>query len=160
MRTKKVSHLTQKSSKDSSPFTLKRKLTIAFVLLALPLYHQEVNLLLGKEEYACDDILCEHTVMNELKKSNVEHADIVLAQSKLETGYYTSQLVRSHNNLFGFRTSKGYLKFSHWKESIDYYKRWQKRKYDGDPDYYRFLVEIGYAEDPNYTNKLKKIVNE
>jgi len=98
--------------------------------------------------------------MYALQEMKISHPEIVLAQSKLETGYYTSQLTRTHNNIFGFRTKNGYLQFDHWKECIQYYKKWQSKRYKGSGDYYKFLQEIGYAEDTNYIHKLKKIVNE
>ena len=36
-------------------------------------------------------------------------------------------------------------------------KNWQIRKYDNKKNYYQFLKDIGYAEDPLYENKLKRI---
>lgn len=105
-----------------------------------------------------NDVLCQHTVKYELELLGVKHADIVTAQSLLETGGYSSQLVKTHNNLFGFRTKKGYLRFDTWKESCAYYKKWQAKRYDNKQDYYTFLVEIGYAEDPEYTSKLKTVI--
>lgn len=102
------------------------------------------------------------SVRNELRKFGVKHPTIVLAQSRLETGNYKSRLTKTHNNLFGFRTKDGYLKFSHWKESVAYYKRWQDRHYKPTKhsSYYNFLRVIGYAEDPNYITKVKKIAYE
>lgn len=100
-------------------------------------------------------------VLKELRRLGVKHPRIVLAQSMLETGHYKSSLTRTHNNLFGFRTSKGYLRFKNWKESCAYYKRWQDRHYKPNQheSYYGFLRWIGYAEDPDYTTKLKIIAN-
>lgn len=100
-------------------------------------------------------------VLRELRKLGVKHPRIVLAQSMLETGHYKSSLTRTHNNLFGFRTSNGYLRFKNWKESCAYYKRWQDRHYNpsNHNSYYGFLRWIGYAEDPEYTTKLKTIAN-
>jgi flagellum-specific peptidoglycan hydrolase FlgJ len=101
-------------------------------------------------------------VLKELRKLGVKHPRIVLAQSMLETGHYSSSLTRTHNNLFGFRTKNGYLHFKNWKESCAYYKRWQDRHYKPNQhrSYYGFLRHIGYAEDPNYTSKVKTITDE
>lgn len=101
-------------------------------------------------------------VLKELRRLEVKHPRTVLAQSILETGHYKSKLTRTHNNLFGFRTAKGYLKFRTWKESCAYYKRWQDRHYKAKKhaNYYAFLEEVGYAEDPQYITKVKTIVNE
>ena len=56
-----------------------------------------------------------HNVYTELKKQNVKHPKIVLAQSILETGYYQSNVCKSHNNLFGLMKGNNYHSFSHWK---------------------------------------------
>jgi len=87
----------------------------------------------------------------------VEHSDIVLAQSILESGHYKSEVFKTKNNLFGFCTSAGYMSYPHWICSISAYKDWQLRLYDGQMDYYYFLEEVGYAEDENYCSKLKQI---
>lgn len=161
MRKTKVSSFSAKGRKGSSlQLSLRKKLTIGFILLGIPIYHQEAITLFNRPEPTKHNgVLCEHTVMHELTKLDVKHKDIVLAQSKLETGFYSSQLVRTHNNLFGFRTKKGYLRFDTWEESCEYYKKWQAKRYKKG-DYYKFLVEIGYAEDPQYTTKLKKIIDD
>jgi len=96
-----------------------------------------------------------------LKLFEVKHIDIVLAQSILETRYYKcSECSLDSNNIFGFRSSTGYYSYCHYVQSIADYKDWQKRKYDGQQNYYQFLKEVGYAEDLNYTNKLKYIVTQ
>lgn len=101
-------------------------------------------------------------VLSELRSLGVQHPKIVLAQSVLETGHYKSKVMKTHNNLFGFRTKKGYIKFKNWKLSVAYYKWWQERHYKQNKynNYYAFLRSIGYAEDPTYTTKVKKIANE
>ena len=106
--------------------------------------------------------ICELAVLHELRKHGVVHELIVLAQSKLETGNYKSKLTKTHNNIFGFRTKKGYIKFASWRESVAYYKRWQDKHYKRHKHktYYNFLTTIGYAEDPNYITKVKRITSE
>ena len=47
--------------------------------------------------------LNEENVRAELKRQKVPHAKIVLAQSKLETGGYTSKVCKNNKNLFGIR---------------------------------------------------------
>lgn len=101
--------------------------------------------------------LNKENVLAELHRQKIPHANIVLAQSILETGHYTSYNCKNKNNLFGMRKGKDYKSYSNWKESIlDYKKLISKRFKDG--DYYEFLNKIGYAEDPKYTQLLKNIV--
>lgn len=96
-------------------------------------------------------------VMSELKKQHIVHPDIVLAQARLETGNFSSNVCKKHNNLFGLMKGDEYPYFSHWKQSITYYKNHVQSRYKGG-DYYDFLADIGYAEDKEYINKLKEIV--
>jgi flagellum-specific peptidoglycan hydrolase FlgJ len=96
-------------------------------------------------------------VLKELKKQNIPHAEIVLAQSKLETGGYTSKLCKTHNNIFGIRKNNKYKRYSNYIACIADYKKHISSKYKGG-DYYLFLERLGYAEDPEYTKKLKNIV--
>ena len=101
--------------------------------------------------------LSDNALMKELKKENIQHPKIVLAQAKLETGNYTSKVSKIHNNLFGLRKGNKYRHFKHWSESVKTYKRLIQSKYNGG-NYYVFLEKIGYAEDKSYIIKLKSFV--
>ena len=94
--------------------------------------------------------------MLKLKQHKIQYPYIVLKQAILETGWFKSNVLKTHNNLFGFRTSKGYIKFKSINHCIAYYKKWQTKRYRGE-DYYEFLVNIKYAEDTMYIYKLKNI---
>lgn len=96
-------------------------------------------------------------VLAELKKQNVPHANIVLAQSLLETGGYKSNLCRTHNNIFGLKKGNKYRRYSNYTECIRDYKKHISSKYKGG-SYYTFLNNLGYAEDEAYTQKLKDMV--
>lgn len=92
----------------------------------------------------------------------VKHPNIVYAQAILETGHFRSRVFKECNNLFGLYNSrtKSYYKFNHWSESIVAYLNYIQYRYKPPDDYYKFLSDIGYAEDPEYINKLKRIVNQ
>jgi len=104
------------------------------------------------------DTLCKESVLYYLNLFDVKQPNIVLKQALLETGNFTSRLCKENNNLFGLkRFSTGqYFKFSHWAESIVMYKWTIQYKYESGC-YYEFLDTIGYAEDINYTAKLKAL---
>ena len=88
--------------------------------------------------------------------SDIAHKEIVMHQAILETGWFRAEFLMSRNNLFGFR-SKSYLRFNNWKESVDYYQQWQKKRYtDPQEDYYKFLERIKYGSR-GYSNGLRKI---
>ena len=56
--------------------------------------------------------------------------------------------------------SRGHATYIHWTDSVDDYALWQDFYLDGGydfSDYYAFLREIPYAEDPKYTDKLNNL---
>ena len=93
-----------------------------------------------------------------LDKYGIAFPKIVVAQALLETGYFTSNVCLNYNNLFGLRrpSDGSYYRFDNWEESVKAYKDYVQYKYRGG-DYFRFLGQIGYAEDPNYLYKVKSI---
>lgn len=103
----------------------------------------------------------EEGLMEALEYYGVKHPNVVYAQAILETGHFRSKVYRECNNLFGLYNSrtKSYYKFDHWSESVVAYLDFIQYKYKPPNDYYKFLSDIGYAEDPEYINKLKRIVN-
>lgn len=104
----------------------------------------------------------EEGLMEALDYYGVKHPKIVYAQAVLETGHFKSDLCLNGNNLFGLYNSrkKEYYRFDHWTTSIEAYINFIQYKYKPPNDYYEFLDSIGYAEDPNYISKLKRIVNK
>jgi hypothetical protein len=85
----------------------------------------------------------------------IQHPEIVLHQAILETGWLNGKYLMSRNNLFGFRKKK-YMRFKNWKESVDYYKRWQVKHYKNPKeDYYDFLLRIKFATKQYKTHLLK-----
>lgn len=102
-------------------------------------------------------VLNETNLKEELAKNNIPHANIVLAQAKLETGNFKSDLVRTHQNIFGLKKGNRYRRYSHWTECVEDYKKCISNRYSGG-SYYAFLNRIGYASHPNYTGLLKEMV--
>lgn len=98
--------------------------------------------------------------------------EVVLAQSRLETGHFRSDLCRGHNNLFGMKlarrrpttalgsTEKDYAAYRTWYDSVKdvkLFQQWYLARGMDMTDYFGFLASIGYAEDPHYLNKLKQL---
>ncbi len=104
----------------------------------------------------------------------IKYQDMVLLQSQLETGYYTSDIFLNGHNCFGMRfpnrrptvatgTYKEHAQYSHWSESVIDYGLWQNwylsRGYriegsNDDAFYLVFLKCVHYATDPRYVSKL------
>jgi LysM repeat protein len=89
-------------------------------------------------------------------KKDIKHPHIAMQQAIIETGgFYPNNAMRK-NNLFGFKKGGRVISFKNWKESVDFYKDWQDRKYtDDNEDYYKFLRRIRYATNKKYISHLK-----
>ncbi len=116
----------------------------------------------------------EELLIKCLDYEGVKYKDIVLLQSRLETGNYSSDIFLNGNNLFGMKypsrrptvatgTYKAHAKYAHWSDSVVDYVLWQEyylsRGYrigeDNDNDFYLVILRtIPYAEDPRYISKL------
>jgi flagellum-specific peptidoglycan hydrolase FlgJ len=107
-----------------------------------------------------ESALTVENVLAMLQKYDVKFPKIVLAQALLETGNFSSDLCRVNHNLFGLRhpSDGSYYSFNKWEESVKSYRDDVQYKYT-DGDYYAFLSRIGYAEDRNYTSKVRRIAN-
>lgn len=107
-------------------------------------------------------LLSEENLYNELVAQGVDFPEIVTAQALLETGHFKSYACLQQNNLFGLRDNKGkYMSFPHWTDAVAAYKKYiQRYNHPVPEDYYVYLQELGYAEDPQYIDKLKQIVNK
>jgi len=135
------------------------KLVFSFALILLPVYIFVQPAAARKNTGA--DITPTLTLENvylELINQGVKNPDVVLRQVIAETRWLKCKNCSlQFNNIFGFLTKNGYLKFENWRECIAYYKKWQDQFYKGG-DYYAFLKRIGYATAPNYERLLKQIV--
>jgi uncharacterized FlgJ-related protein len=103
---------------------------------------------------------------------NIKFPDVVYAQARLETNGFKSKIFRENNNLFGMKQSTkrsstnkgeqhGHAYYDTWRESVLDFALWQCRylsTINTREEYYRYL-KANYAEDPNYIDKLKNLVN-
>ena len=100
-------------------------------------------------------------LLYEIRKNGILHEKVVLAQAILETGWFTSNVCRTKNNLFGLtnpRTGE-YYEFDHWTESVKaYYTKVQYRYRGG--NYLLWLDEIGYAVKTEYILALMRILEQ
>ncbi len=91
---------------------------------------------------------------------------VCVAQSCLETGFGTSDLVARSFNAFGLRKNGEYVKFSSLRDSFMGYgtrlttNKIYKKAFEYKDDPARFLEEVkaaGYAEDPGYVGKVRVV---
>lgn len=99
-------------------------------------------------------------VLRAIIQANIKHPIVVLAQAIHETGWFSSVVCHRDNNLFGLTNpkTKQYYRFSHWTESVLAYRDKVQYKYKGG-NYLEFLDAMGYAEDPLYVPKVKRIIS-
>lgn len=108
-------------------------------------------------------------LMGDLK---IQHPHIALAQMKLESGNYQSNLAKTNNNYFGMRhpaqrltvsvkSKNGYAHYRNWAYSILDYALWQRRyAWDLSEDDYLTKLSNVYAEDKKYVEKVKKVAKK
>lgn len=96
-----------------------------------------------------------------MEEVGVTNQIIVLAQSLLETGFFTSNVCKTYNNLFGLYDSRNkcYYSFERWEDSVVGYRKFIQYRYKSG-NYFAFLKRIGYAEDPQYITKVGKITKK
>jgi len=104
---------------------------------------------------------------------NIKYPHIVLAQSQLETGGYTSPIFKENHNLFGMKVAtqrpttnkgeeSGHAYYDTWRESVVDYAFYQARYLSdikSEADYLDYLRQ-SYAEDPKYISKLLDILSK
>lgn len=96
----------------------------------------------------------QQEVYDKIVKANLQHPKIVLKQAIQESGHFKSKAAINKNNILGIMQGSRIRYFSSVEECLLFYKERIQNRYNGG-DYYMFLKRIGYAEDKNYTQKLK-----
>ena len=108
-----------------------------------------------------------------LVELNVKFPDIVYAQARLESNGFKSRIFLENNNMFGMKQSTrrsstnkgeqyGHAYYDTWRESVLDYALWQCKylsQITTRAEYLEYLKN-NYAQDPNYYNKLTKIIND
>jgi uncharacterized FlgJ-related protein len=111
------------------------------------------------------------TLIYMLKELNVKFPHIVLAQSILETGHWTSKIFLENHNLFGMKeayvrvhtakgTQYGHAYYEDWEESVYDYAFYQCRYLGAirtEDEYFNYLSN-SYAEATNYIQSLKRVI--
>ena len=95
---------------------------------------------------------------------NIHHAEVVWAQARLESGNFTSAHFKNRNNCLGIYDSrnKRYALFESWIHCLIAYR--DKVQYRcktpecTNEEYIKWLVNIGYASDASYAEKIKSMM--
>jgi hypothetical protein len=130
-----------------------KKLLLASLLILC--FHQAYSQKIDKAKI--------QALYDEIKAEGIRHPEFVVAQSMQETGNLNcKQCCLRYNNLFGFYVKGNKCKkFESREECIEYYKKWQDKRYEKwqkkypKEDYYHFLKHVKYATGDKYTSELK-----
>lgn len=102
--------------------------------------------------------LTDSAILSELVKNNCMLPNVALAQCKLETGHYKSQVCRENKNLFGIKIHKckyvagenlNHATYKTYKDNIKCYLHIQ--------EHYLKRIDGKYASAPGYINNLRVI---
>lgn len=113
----------------------------------------------------------EEKLIGMLTDLNIKFPHIVLAQSKLETGQFKSNIFKENHNLFGMKEAKirvnlakgtqyGHAFYNNWIESVYDYAFYQSTylsRIKTEEQYFEYLDQ-SYAEAENYVESLKVII--
>lgn len=115
----------------------------------------------------------QEKLINEIDRLNFRFPHIVLAQSIIETGHFTSTIFMENHNLFGMRepririttaigTHRNHAYYNSWVESLFDYGLYTSRylgKLKTEEEYFQYLSRH-YATDKTYVSKLRVIIKK
>jgi len=120
-----------------------------FILISLVSNNSKLVAQTDKEEF-------KEKVFSYICEMEIMHPHIVMQQAIIETGGFRAEKLLAKNNLFGFKRQGKVIIFNHWKESVEFYKEWQSKRYTNpNEDYYAFLKRVRYATNPRYKQHLR-----
>jgi hypothetical protein len=137
-------------------------LTLLFIITINPVKAPSVNRTLETWDfysYSPEDITpTDNSVLEELVKNKCVLASVAVAQARIETGNYTSDIALNNKNLFGIKVHsckyvlgerKGHATFASFRDCIACYCKIQTK--------YLSKIDKAYAEDSLYCQKVKQM---
>ena len=152
---------------------------ILMMILSLVIYNRKINniryisqetkAIIIKENYDFSEVKLKEYILD----LNIHYPHIVMAQAKIESGYFKSNIFKENNNLFGMRQAKArpttssiadnnYGFYNNWKESVLDYALFQAtiiKSIKNEDEYFQYLRQY-YAEDTTYVSKIKKLIKK
>lgn len=115
----------------------------------------------------------EENLIRYMKELNIKYPHIVLAQARIESGTYTSNIFKENHNLFGMKKAyqrattavgrnRGHAQYDHWTHSVIDYALWQNKylsRAKNETEYYQYLGKH-YAEADHYIASLKRKIKQ
>lgn len=155
-----------------------------FIVIKAGLRYDEVTHLYTYDEVSVDSVnLANHDslqmLLDNYARLGIKFPIVVLAQSSIETGWWSSTIWEENRNGFGMKYNKrgwaigknrGHAMYKSSAYSLMDYRDWQRKclklrpDIQTEEDYIRMLDNLPicngcrYAEDPEYTNKVRSRV--
>lgn len=119
-----------------------------------------------------DNIFTEEKLIEEIKNLKLEHPEIILAQSYIESGRFNSIKFKKNNNLFAMRKAgsrvstcnkvddNGFAIYKNWKESLLDYAFLQSSFARNLTETEYFMWLESYTHESNYGKLIKKIIKQ
>ena len=115
----------------------------------------------------------ESKLIEKITQLNFRYPHIILAQAKLESGYFKSTIFLENNNMFGMKqaklranlakgTNRNHAYYDTWQDCIlDYALYYSTYLSDikTEGEYFEYLRQ-NYAEDKTYVQRLKQIIKK
>jgi len=113
----------------------------------------------------------ESNLIKLIKQEGIKYPEIALAQAKIETGHFKSNVFKNNNNAFGMKLAKNrpttaigednnHATYISWVQSVKDYKLWQNRiinKLQTRKKYLNYLDKY-YATNKKYVNLIKQMI--
>ena len=113
----------------------------------------------------------EERMINYARSIGVKYIDVMVAQSRIETGWYSSKVFLEGANLFGMKLAmrrpttasgehRSHARYSNWLRSVEDYKLWQEMvlsKVESKREYINYIAKH-YAQNPNYLKLIKQTI--
>ena len=119
-----------------------------------------------------DNSFTEEKLIEEIKNLKLEHPEIILAQSYIESGRFNSIKFKKNNNLFAMRKAgsrvttcnktddNGFAIYKNWKESLLDYAFLQSSFARNLTEREYFMWLESYTHERNYRQLVKKIIQQ
>jgi hypothetical protein len=116
-------------------------------------------------------VINEENLKKEINRLNFKYPHIILAQAKLESGNFSSNIFKENHNLFGLKVAKlrcttalgenlNHSIYKNWQSSVQDRAMWEIqncKNIHSEEEYYQ-LLDAMYSETNDYSQMLKKLI--
>ncbi|MBC8054079.1 MAG: glucosaminidase domain-containing protein [Sphingobacteriaceae bacterium] len=116
----------------------------------------------------------EEALLSFMKELKIKYPETVLAQARLETGNFTSDIFKENHNLFGMKVAgkrptsavgihRGHAQYRDWKDSVIDYALFQSfiiaKLPKNNIEEYRNYIQKFYSETSDYLSRIDRTID-